>query len=96
MAGSRGKTAGSGKGKIGAFQPSGDVRRIVPLKANYVYVNDHLGKLHHVNRDSQKFVDLCIAVDEAMGGRATEELKQLGWDSIVSKIEKTRANQEAQ
>lgn len=90
MAGSRGKTAG-GKGKMAAFQPSGDVRRIVPLKANYAYLNDHLGKLHHLNRDSDEFIQLCIAVDQEMDGRITQELTELGWDSILEKMKATEA-----
>jgi hypothetical protein len=81
--------------KVAAYQPSGDVKRIIPLKANYAYLNDHLGKLHHLERDSEQFVKLCIEVDEAMDGRITQELNALKWTSVLEKMQNFN-NQEAQ
>ena len=81
--------AGPRNKKVAAFQPSGDVRRIVPLKANYAYLNDHLGKLHHMERDSDEFLALCIEVDAAMEGRITQELTEPGWDSVRRRKQNT-------
>lgn len=37
---------------------SPEVRRIIPLKAGYVYINDVTGKLNHVRIDSERFQEL--------------------------------------
>jgi hypothetical protein len=70
------------------YQPSGDVRRIVSLcNGEWAYIADELGKNHHLKTSSDEFAEKCRAVDEALGGRITRELQQLGWDFVLDKME---------
>lgn len=68
------------KKKSEVFQPSGDVKRIISLNnGKNAYIFDHLGKTHHVSRDSDEFALLINALDEHLDGRGSKELKRLGW-----------------
>ena len=68
------------KKKLEVFQPSGDVNRIVSLNnGKHAYIFDHLGKLHHVERSSEKFNELVASLDENLDNRGTRELERLGW-----------------
>jgi hypothetical protein len=68
------------KKKSEVFQPSGDIKRIISLnKGNHAYVIDHLGKVHHVARNSDRFNELVAILDENLDGRGSRELKNLGW-----------------
>jgi hypothetical protein len=74
------------KGKKGEYEWSSDLRRIIPLKNNYCYVNDDKGKTLHLERDSEEFYAIIKRVDEVMNGRITKELQDLGWDRQLEKL----------
>lgn len=67
------------KGKKGEYEWSSDLRRIIPLKNNYCYVNDEKGKTQHLKRDSEEFYTLARHLDEVMNGKITKELIALNW-----------------
>ena len=71
------------KEKVGVFQCSPDVKRIIPCQANYAYISTHLGKLLHLPRTSDAFVEACKETDQALGGRITQELTTLGWTEVL-------------
>lgn len=67
------------KGKPGEYEPAGDSRRIVPLKAGYCYVHDLKGKLHHVKVDSTAFDELVEHLRTGLSeARMQEELWRVG------------------
>jgi hypothetical protein len=68
------------KKKSEVFQPSGDVKRIISLNnGNHAYIIDHLGKVHHVARNSDRFNELISILDENLDGRGSRDLERLGW-----------------
>ena len=70
------------------FQPHGDIKRIVSLGGGtWAYISDHKGKLHHLKRDSDDFTAKCKEVDEVLGGKIVQELRLLGWDDVVERME---------
>lgn len=79
-------------GKPGVFQPSADVRRIVPLdRGRHAYVNTHEGKTVHMSTASDEFVALVASMDGE--GRVTRELAVLaerypdfGWDRVAERV----------
>lgn len=70
---------GSKKVKKGEYEWSGEIRRIIPLKNNYCYVQDEKGKLHHLERDSTEFYALAKRLNEIMDNKITRELEVLEW-----------------
>jgi hypothetical protein len=74
------------KGKKGEYEWSSDLRRIIPLKNNYCYVNDEKGKTHHLRRDSEEFYTLIKHLDEVMNGRLTKELQDLNWQEQLNTL----------
>lgn len=76
-----------GKLKKGEYEWSGDVRRIIPLKNNYCYIQDEKGKLHHLTRDSEEFYTLVRHLNDVMNDKITKELTDLGWDAQLSKLD---------
>lgn len=76
-----------GKLKKGEYEWSGDVRRIIPLKNNYCYVQDEKGKLHHLTRDSEEFYSLAKHLNEVMNGKISKELNELDWQDQLAKLD---------
>lgn len=66
--------------KKGEYQWSPEIRRITPLMDNHCYIQDDKGKLHHVKRDSDRFKELIIHLNEVMNGRIEKELNDLNWE----------------
>lgn len=77
------------KGKKGEYEWSSDLRRIIPLKNNYCYINDEKGKTQHLKRDSEEFYTLVKHLDEVMNGRVSVELRELGWEEQLQKLGET-------
>ena len=76
------------KEKVGSFQPSGEVKRIVPLgDGEWAYLFDAKGKTHHLKRDSEEFVARCIENEAVLPGKYLEPLNRLGWTDVIGKIE---------
>lgn len=74
--------------KQAVFQPSGEINRVVSLGGGtHAYVFDHLGKTHHVKRDSDEMVAVCQTVDEAMNGKIRARLLELGWTDVVERMD---------
>lgn len=81
--------------KPAAFQPSGEINRVVSLGGGtHAYVFDHLGKTHHLKRASDEMVSVCREVDDALSGKVLNRLKELGWDDVVQKIQESRKVQD--
>lgn len=81
MAGPRGNK------KQAPFQPSGETTRVVSLgNETWAYVFDAKGKTHHIKRDSDEMISLCVENDEALGGKITRDLQKLGWEDILEKM----------
>lgn len=81
--------------KQAAFQPSGEINRVVSLGGGtYAYVFDHLGKTHHLKRNSDEMVSVCIEVDDVFNGKILNRLKEMGWDDVVQKIQETKKAQD--
>lgn len=77
-----------GKLKKGDYEWTGDLRRIIPLKNNYCYVNDEKGKTPRMKRDSEEFYTLARHLDEVMNGKITKELTELGWTEQLEVLSK--------
>jgi|JI9StandDraft_2_1071091.scaffolds.fasta_scaffold201170_2 hypothetical protein len=76
------------KKKEAPFQPSGETHRIISLgQGTWAYIFDQNGRKHHVKRTSPLMVKVCKEVDEAMNGRIRAELKELGWDDVLRKMD---------
>jgi DNA recombination-dependent growth factor C len=75
------------KVKQEAYQPSGDVRRIIPLNGGKnAYLLDHLGKNKHYKTNSEEFIIACREVDKILPGRVVKDLENLHWDEIAEKV----------
>lgn len=74
------------KGKKGEYEWSGDLKRIIPLKNNYCYINDEKGKTPKLKRDSEDFYTLIKHLNEVMNGKIERELTDLGWETELSKL----------
>jgi hypothetical protein len=69
------------------FQPSGDTTRVISLGgATWAYLFDHLGKTQHLPRNSEDFAAKCKETDEAMNGKITAELENLGWTDVIERM----------
>ena len=76
------------KKKAAAFQPSGDVNRIISLnQSTWAYVFDQNGKKHHLKRTSIAMAMKCAEVDEALNGKIRSELKALGWNDVIDRMD---------
>lgn len=67
------------------YQPSGELHRIIPCKAGWAYVLDGQGKLRHVKRNSQEFIDYCKTLSELLPGQIERELTALGWEEELER-----------
>ena len=77
----------SRKVKQAEFQPSGEVKRIIPLgDNNWAYLVNHEGKTMHFNRLDPLFVQECIKTNEKMSGKVVRDLDALGWTDVVEKM----------
>jgi hypothetical protein len=79
------------KSKKGEYEWSGDLRRIIPLKNNYCYVNDDKGKTPRMKRDSEDFYALALKLNEIMNGKIFRELEELGWTEQLKTLETMQA-----
>jgi len=78
----------AGKVKQQEYQPSGEVKRIVPLGNNeYADLFNHEGKTMHCKRSDQSFVDACTETDERVGGRVRRDLTALQWFDVIEKMD---------
>ena len=75
------------KGKKGEYEWSGDLRRIIPLRNGYCYVNDEKGKTPRMKNDSEEFYTLAKHLDEVMNGRISMELRELGWEEQLNTLD---------
>ena len=74
------------KAKKGEFEWSSEIRRIIPLREDYVYISDEKGKLHHLKKSSDKYVELLKHLDAVMVGKITRELEALGWEDSLQAL----------
>lgn len=71
------------KEKLGAFQPSGDVSRIIPCQGGWAYISDHNGRNHHLKIEEEEFIRVARETDEALNGKIKRELEALGWTQVL-------------
>lgn len=70
------------------FQPSGETTRVISLGGgSYAYVFDMEGKTHHLRTDSDEIVALLRDLNEQTNGKTRNELLNLGWDNLITRIE---------
>jgi len=83
------------KVKQAEYQPSGEVKRVIPLgDNNWAYLVNHEGKTMHFNRLDALFIEECIKTDEKMSGKVVRDLDALGWTDVIEKMNSSAANNE--
>lgn len=76
------------KVKLGEFQPSGDITRVVSLgQGTFAYVFDQKGKTHHLKRSSDAMAVVCRSTDRALGGKIRERLAEMGWEDVIERMD---------
>lgn len=77
-------------GKQAPYMANGEIKRIMSLGGGtYAYVFDAHGKTHHVKRGSDEMIQVCRETDEAMNGKVTAQLKDLGWEDVIELMQTT-------
>jgi hypothetical protein len=82
--------------KDAPYQPSGEVRRIIPLaNGSWAYLFNQHGKTLHMKRSTDEFASACKDADDALNGRIIRELESLNWFDVIEKMGDT-ANEKEQ
>ena len=76
-----------GSKKEAGFQPSGETTRVLSLGGGtWAYVFDAKGKTHHVKRESEQMISICVENDETLNGKIRRDLQKLGWEDVLEKM----------